>query len=249
MIIILASCSLVIFVFTIGAKFLGRDTFDKLPDFLKDSYKALWSAGVVAGGALVGSVADALSRRESTKENFLFYIMGTTLAIMILIVGTIELTKTTEPPQFSVPVGAKAIDIRENTSKPVDFFLQYRGFGGNPVRILGSYEVKAGTLFGNVSGSELDPMVTAAPANVHLSAISIHVCYLANRNGMPTFAQSPELPTSSNREAISTAANISVPYKIPDFKFSIDVAHIDNIGPPYICGYIDGEPNARLFLF
>ena len=205
------------------------------------------SAGIVAGGALVGSVVDALSRRESTKTNFLFYILGTTVAIMILIVGTIELTKSTEPPQFSVPIGAKAIDIHENTRKPIDFFLQNKGFGGNPAQILGSYEVKDGALFGNVSGSELDPMI-GPPANVHLSTISIHVCYLSNRNGIPTIAQSPELPTNANRETISTAANITTPYKIPDFKFSIDIAHIDNIGPPYLCAIIYGEPNARLFL-
>jgi len=248
-IIILASCSVVIFVFTIGAKFLGRDTFDRLPDFLKDSYSALWSAGVVAGGALAGSVVDALSRRESTKANFIFYIMGTTIAIMILIVGTIELTKSTEAPPFLVPNGAKAIDIRVNSTKPIEFFLQNKGFGGNPVRILGSYEIKDGRLFGSVSGSQLDPMFTPAPPNVHLSTISIHVCYLSNRNGMPTFARSPELPTDANREAITTAANIAVPYKIPDFKFSINIADIDNIGPPYLCGYIDGEPNAHLMLF
>lgn len=248
-IIILASCSVVIFVFTIGAKFLGRDTFDKLPDFLKDSYSALWSAGVVAGGALTGSVIDALSKRESTKGNFILYIMGTTIAIMILIVGTIELTKSTEPPRFSVPNGAKAIEVRGNTTAPIAFFLQNKGFGGNPVRILGSYEIKDGELTGSIKGSELYPMLTAAPLNVHLSAISIHVCYLAVRNGTPTLTQAPELPTDSNREAISTPANVQSPYKIPDFKFSIDVTHIDNIAPPYLCAYVTGEPNAFLALF
>ena len=88
MIVILTSCSIIIFIFTIGAKFLGRDTFDKLPDFLKDLYSALWSAGIVASGALAGSVLDTLSKRESTKTSFITYIMITTILIMALIVGT-----------------------------------------------------------------------------------------------------------------------------------------------------------------
>jgi len=247
-IIILTSCSILIFVFTIGAKFLGRDTFDKLPDFIKDSYSALWSAGAVAGGALAGSVVDALSRRESTKSNFVVYILVTTLLIMALIVGTIELSRSIEGPQFAVPTGATPIRVSKSTQQPVDFYLQNK-LSGNPVRVRGSFEIKNGRLTGQVTESELDPMQGPGAPNVRLTTISIHVCFLAVRNGFPILTQLPEFPTEANREKISAMANLQTPYEIPEFKFSIPIEHIDNIAPPYLCAFIDGEQNAQLILF
>src|SRR5579872_5240058 len=199
-IIVLISCSIVIFVFTIGAKFLGRDTFDKLPDFLKDSYSALWSAGVVAGGALAGSVVDALSKRESTKASFFTYITAMTLIIMALIVGTVELSRAIEGPQFTAPPGATAIDLKTATARPVDFYLQDR-LGGAPARIRGSYQIKDGRLEAQVTEAELEPvtMPPFPPPGLRLTSFSVHVCYLAVRNGFPFFTQRPEFPTASNR--------------------------------------------------
>ena len=249
LIIILTSCSVVIFVFTIGAKFLGRDTFDKLPDFLKDSYSALWSAGAVAGGALVGSVVDSLSKRESTRASFIVYIMATTLMIMALIVGTVELSRIVEGPQFSVPNGASSLDFRANTAAPVDFYLQNRLGGGNQARIRGSYQIRDGELSGEVSEAELDPVLVGAAPSLHLYSISIHVCFLAVRNGYPVSTQTPEFPTASNREKIDTLADIQQPYPVPAFSFRIEVAHIDNVAPAYLCAFVDGEHNVHLSYF
>jgi hypothetical protein len=72
--------------------------------------------------------------------------------------------------------------------------------------------------------------MASPPVNVHLTSISIHVCFLSVRNGMPALTLSPELPTDANQEAISTAANIQVLNKIRD-------------------GYVNREPNVHLVLF
>jgi hypothetical protein len=248
-IILLIACSIVIFVFTIGAKFLGRDTFDKLPDFLKDSYSALWSAGVVAGGALVGSVIDALSKRESTRASFITYVFVTTLLLMVLIVGTVGLSRAVEGPQFAVPNGATGLKLTPNTSGPVSFYLQNRLIGGNQARIRGSYQLKDGELTGEVVDSELEPATGAAVQAIELTSISIHVCYLAVRNGLPVSTQRPEFPTGSNREAISVPMNMQQAYQIPTFKFRIDVRRIDNIAPSYLCAFVDGQQNMHMIFF
>ena len=239
MIVILISCSILIFVFTIGAKFLGRDTFDKLPDFLKDSYSALWSAGVVAGGALVGAVVDTLSKRPSTKTSFIAYVMLVTFLIMALIVGTVELSKAIEGPQFSVPTGATEVKLTADTDGPVNFYLQNRLLGGNQARIGGSYEIKGGQLTGEITEAELLPVMGPAPP-MALDSISIHVCYLAVRNGYPMATQRPEFPLASNRQAIATMMNLQQPYPIPAFTFKIDISRVDNIAPAYLCAYVGG---------
>jgi hypothetical protein len=246
-IIILISCSILIFVFTIGAKFLGQQTFDKLPDFIKDSYSAIWSAGVVAGGALVGSVVDALSKQASSKGNFVAYILGTTLLIMLLIVGTVELSRSIEGPQFSVPNGAKALDLLRDSTEPVDFYVQNKLIGGNQARITGSYTISKGQLKGTVANSELDP-VAGLPA-IRLSSISIHICYLSVKNGAPIYTQVPEFPTAANSEKIATSMNLSSAYAIPNFQFSINIRKLENIAPPYLCAFIDGDQNVHLTFY
>jgi hypothetical protein len=251
-IVILTSCSILIFVFTIGAKFLGQATFDKLPEFIKDSYSAIWSAGVVAGGALVGSVVDALSKEPSTKANFIVYILGTTILIMALIVGIVELSRNIEGPQFLVPMGATAIDLRRDSTQPMEFYLQNRLGFGNQVRISGTYTLKEGQLAGSITNSEVDPVYGATPgaaAAIKLNSLSIHVCYLAVRNGAPTYTQAPAFPTSSNSQGISTMMNIGSPYKIPNFSFSISIRNLDNIAPPYLCAFIDGDLNSHMTYF
>jgi len=246
MIIILISCSIIIFTFTIAAKFLGRDTFDRLPDFLKDSYSALWSAGAVAGGALVASVIDSLSKYPSTKTGFIAYVMITTLLIMTLIVGTVYLSKLTETPQFAVPNGATSIAINADTDGPVKFYLQNRLFGGNPANIIGHYEIKNGELTGEIDEAELmpatpvGPMTGPLPPPLPLTWMSIHICYLSIQNGNPSQARRPEIPESSNRVEISTTTDIQTIYHIPKFGFKISVKHVDNITPVYLCAFIGG---------
>jgi hypothetical protein len=243
-IIILTSCSLVIFVFTIGAKFLHQDTFDKLPDFIKNSYSALWSAGVVAGGALVGSVIDALAKRESTKRSFILYIMVTTLLIMALIVVTIELARSIDEPRFVAPSGAATIAITANTSRPISFYLNHSNNFGYPARIQGTYETKDGEVAGEVLNSELEPVSQSIVApSLQITSISIHVCYFGVQNHMPIFSQEPQFPTDSNRQIISTMANMQQPFSIPNFKFKIDVTHVSSLAPPYLCAFVDGQQN------
>jgi hypothetical protein len=243
-IIILTSCSLVIFVFTIGAKFLHQDTFDKLPDFIKNSYSALWSAGVVAGGALVGSVIDALAKRESSKQSFILYIMVTTLLIMTLIVGTIELARSIDEPRFAAPSGAATIAIAGNTSRPISFYLNHSNNFGYPARIQGRYETKDGELSGEVLNSELEPVTPSIVApTLQITSISIHVCYFGVQNHLPIFSQEPQFPTASNSQTISTMANMQQPFSIPNFKFKIDVTHVNSLAPPYLCAFVDGQQN------
>jgi len=231
----------VIFVFTIGAKFLGRDTFDKLPDFLKNSYSALWSAGAVAGGALVGSVIDALSKRESNKGSFILYIMGTAILIMILIVGTVELSRSIDEPRFTVPAGATAIPT-SNTSSPLSFYLQNHVDFGNQAHIRGTYQIKDGLLTGEVVDSELEPVPPGVmPANLPLTQIRVHVCYFGAENHIPLNLLVPKLPDDSNREPISTNSNMQQPFPIPNFKFKIDINHLSYVAPPYLCAFVDTQ--------
>jgi hypothetical protein len=121
------------------------------------------------------------------------------------------------------------------------------GFG-NQVRISGTYRIKDGQLTGSVSNSEVDPIVGLAPGGspFKLTSISVHVCYLAVRGGAPIYTQVPEFPTATNGEKIATTTNIASSYPIPNFQFVIPARKMDSIAPPYLCAFIDGEPNIHM---
>jgi hypothetical protein len=191
-------------------------------------------------------VIDALSKtRESTKGSFILYIMGTTILIMILIIGTIELSQRVDDPRFVAPSGATVISINSNTSSPVTFYLQNHANSGNQGRIQGTYQIKDGILTGEVANSELEPDPRGVLPSAPLTSISVHVCYFGVQNHLPIFGQVPQFPVPSNFKAITAMENMQQPFSIPAFTFAIDIKHADisYVAPPYLCAFVDG-PNA-----
>jgi hypothetical protein len=120
--------------------------------------------------------------------------------------------------------------------------------GGIQAQIKGTYEIKNGKLMGSVVDSELEPF-TVPPTRY--ASLSIHLCYLAVRNGLPAAGLIPEVPLTNDRSVISATPNTGKAYKVPDFKFEIDASTIDNVGPPYLCALahddVDSPFNRILF--
>lgn len=241
-IVFLISCSLVIFVFSIAARFLGQDTFNRLPEYIRNSYAALWSAGVVAGGTLVGAVVDSLSKQTSTKGNFIAWVFLTTLLLMALIGGVIGLSKTLDRPLFTVPYGATPLDIANGNVENSTFHMQ-NPFGYPRARLQGTYSIRNYILTGRLSDSELIPAPSMPGFNPTplFDSIAVHVCYLAAENGMPVLKFRPALPGPQNSETLNVHWNNSAPVAIPNFKFVINVHHIISIAPPYLCAILSGS--------
>ncbi len=86
LIIIFVSAALVIFLLWATARTLGLETFEHLPSWLQDSYKAMWTS-IAAGTAGIGlAVFKVLTRKEDDpRPNYLLLIAITTASLIGLI--------------------------------------------------------------------------------------------------------------------------------------------------------------------
>lgn len=241
-IVALTSCSLVLFIFTIGARLMGDSTFDNLPEFLKDSYSAIWSAGAVAGGALVGSVIDTFSKREGSRANFFLYILTTTIVVIVLSWATMAVSRSMERPKFTVPYGAQAIDLSAPSGVSTSFLLLNRNFGFFNGPIKGEFTLQNGVVRGKVSDSVIQfyKQMSGTFQNqprMNLQSVSLHACYSIADKGAISTERIPNNRTSKNGEKVVVDSNNFEPQKIPDFEFEFEFKGVPSsaISPPYIC--------------
>jgi hypothetical protein len=85
-IILLVSAALVIFLLWATSRTQGLgDTFEHLPDWLRDSYRAIW-ASVVTGATGIGLlIVKGFKEKGNPRPNYLLYILGTTVLLLLLI--------------------------------------------------------------------------------------------------------------------------------------------------------------------
>src|SRR5690349_11699482 len=90
-IVLMFSVALVILVVTITGKFLGDDNFERLPDFIRDSYHALYS--LLAFGGIGSLMALFQSRKGGGTQawQYLLYTLGASLFLFGLIWGAVAL--------------------------------------------------------------------------------------------------------------------------------------------------------------
>lgn len=85
-IILLVSAALIIFLLWATSRTLGVDAFEHLPSWLENSYHAIWTA-IASGAAGIGlAIVQVLTRKaENPRPNYLLYILGTTVLLLLLI--------------------------------------------------------------------------------------------------------------------------------------------------------------------
>jgi hypothetical protein len=111
LIIIFVSAAIVIFLLWAASRATGLEAFERLPSWLQDSYKAIWSS-IAAGTAGVGlAVFKVLTRKESDRRpNYLLLIGITTGCLLVAIFLLLQIFKaqtnheaTSQPSAPSVP--------------------------------------------------------------------------------------------------------------------------------------------------
>lgn len=103
------SAAIIIFIFAMSAAALGDYQF-RLPEFLTDSVKTMWSLVAAGGVAVTGSSLDLLLRREPRRTNYVVYILATTSLLFVPIIGLMVYGNSSQD-HWSVPAGATRIDI------------------------------------------------------------------------------------------------------------------------------------------
>jgi hypothetical protein len=94
LIIIFVSAAIVIFLLWAASRATGLEAFERLPSWLQDSYKAIWSS-IAAGTAGVGlAVFKVLTRKENDpRPNYLLLIGITTGCLLVAIFLLLQMFK------------------------------------------------------------------------------------------------------------------------------------------------------------
>ncbi len=244
------SCAVVIFIFAMSAAGLGNYRF-RLPEFLTDSVKTVWSLAAAGGFAITASTLDAALRRRPRSVNYPAYVMITTLGLLVPIAGLLWFGRESQRSTLSVPPGATSVDLSRGDFSSRSFALSVLTAPA-PVGFLvsGNVEFSGGHLRGNAAASVtrtlFNPPVPGPPA----TQVVLHLCYFRrpSQGAFPMVAYAPSIPMPSNTAHIS---RIPIPIDIervdvPSFAFDIEVPQLDDPSVTWLCGVLATENNSIL---
>jgi hypothetical protein len=241
------ACAIIIFVFAISAAGLGNYRF-RLPDFLTDSAKTLWSLVTAGGVAVAGSALDLALRRHPRRVNYVTYILATTGVLFVPIIGLLWFGKENQTVAWTVPQGSASLDLSRNVFIKQKFSLSFLQ-GPSPVGlfIAGEIAFTDGRLSGTAYGQITKPAFQLALPPTVITKAVLHLCYYQRQPGspIPLVALAPSFPQTSNTGNI----NIPLPLKqdsvdIPSFTFDIEVpSNLESRETTWLCAYLTTASN------
>jgi hypothetical protein len=249
-IVVLAiSCAIVIFVFAISAAGLGNYRF-RLPDFLTDSVKTVWSLATAGGVAVAGSALDAALRRHPRRVSYPKYVLITTGVLFVPIAGLLWFGKPETTRLRPVP-GATALDISGETSESKSFELAMMPMpAAVALFVNGEVAVANGRLTGTASGTNTRPPFPFIPAAHTVGTqVALHLCYYKEQpgNSFPTIGYAPAFPQPTNTGKVSVAIPMQDDQVgIPSFEFDIEIPEIADPEAVWLCAFLANNANQTI---
>ena len=156
LIVLFISAAINIFVFWISSQYLGKENFQRLPDWIIGTYRGVWSSVAVGGAGIGLAIVRAFTHRREPSPNYLFYIGVTSAAILLPVAVLIAipfLAPQLRGHVMQVPSGASRID---GTGQPSAEFDLENSPNWAPVTYVsyilrGTYSVTANTVRGHLS--------------------------------------------------------------------------------------------------
>ena len=228
------SAAIIIFVFAMSAAALGDHQF-RLPAFLTDSVKTLWSLVAAGGVAVVGSGLDLALRRQPRSINYITYILATTGLLFAPIVGLLVYGKSAQS-LWPVPAGATPINIIDESVSKQSFALANLT-GPSPVGfyLSGEVTVKNGHLSGTANGTiTKNNSFIPVPMNFTASQVVLHLCYYQKQSASPlvSVAIAPKFPQVSNVGIVKVPIPMTTDaITISPFPFDIEIPVIAHPNP------------------
>jgi hypothetical protein len=113
-IIILVSAALVLFLLWTASETWGINAFQHLPPWLEESYHAVWSAAATGTAGIGLAIVKLLKQKtEGASPNYLLYILGSTM-VMLVLIGLLpslfahRLTQKNDDKNVGVPTATPA---------------------------------------------------------------------------------------------------------------------------------------------
>ncbi|EJJ28073.1 hypothetical protein [Rhizobium sp. CF142] len=240
-IIILLAGAIDIFIFTIATQFVARNTFQQLPSFLTDAYKAVW-ASVVSGTAGVGLViVKSLRSTRIRRPNYLLWVLATAGTSVVAIVLVAILAQILNPrPALTVPPGVALIS--SGMSAPSTFeFKPLPGAPGAEFDLVGTFAVSSNEVTGELkSGSFTIPNgLKYAPQKI--SEAAFRVCYLHSVYGADQMDLFPPIAKSENAIPLNIAPEMGKAYTIPPGKFKFQLPSDINPQRAWLCSALNTD--------
>lgn len=245
-IIFCISAASIIFVFAMSAAALGDYQF-RLPEFLTDSAKTLWSLVAAGGVAVTGSAIDLALRRQPRTINYVKYILATTALLFLPIVGLLLYGRSVQN-SWTIPPGASSINILGKSFPKRSFSLSFLVLPA-PVGFFVAGEVTLsdghlkGTAYGRITKGGFP---IGVPPNFIASQVSLHLCYYQKQIGSQfvSTAWAPRFPQSSNAGPI----NVPIPMTTDAvdsarFPFDIEIPELAHPEAVWLCAFLTDRNN------
>lgn len=228
LVVILISVGVTIFVFWASSQFLSRDTFSKLPSFLTDSYKAIWSS-VVTGAAGIGlAILKAIASKGQPQPNYLKLIGVTTAGLVVIVIGLVifaEHSNSSGHVVLQIPPNVVRIDVNNHEVKNFDLvsdplqpviYLSYA--------VHGNFSIVGRTIKGHLtSGRIVMSQQTPHDFPTSIAQLSINIHYYYRVNGNDVMNVYPVIPKPPDSSDLGVAIEAGKTYAIPPFDFEFEI--------------------------
>jgi len=247
----MASAALLIFVVSMTGKFLGDETFERLPDFVTNSYSALFSMLTVGG--LAGVMAYIQSSRGSQTGvlRYLLYTLGALVILSCLIWAAVTLAPNPMERTLRPPAQAMKMDVTRTDPIEETFTITSAGAQGMRAELTGNISYTRERIKGEVTGGTVTVTQLAGyqlTDDWHADHLSINVCHYMVQDGLPIIRPHPDAIVQVNSTTVDWdfAKHSGEPFAVPAFKFDFRTPSIDFPKIAWLCATITSK--SRSFL-
>jgi len=248
---IILSVALVIFVVSITGKFLGDENFERLPDFIRDSYSALYS--LLTAGGLAGLMSYFQSRKglQTSTLRYLLYTLGTSFVLCGLIGAAVAfapspMDRMLQPPPLTMKMDVTLADPEEKT-----FSLSRALVTGMRAELSGTISYSRHRLKGQVHGGSVTVMQipgSKIPSDWRAANVAINVCHYMMQDGLPVLRFDPDAIVQVNSTSVDWdfAKHPGVTFQVPAFEFDFATPSVEFPKIAWLCATISSK--SRSFL-
>lgn len=253
LIIIFVSAAAIIFIFWISSQTLNLENFITVPEFIRDSFKAIWSS-IAAGATGIGLAAyKAFTRTASQpRPNYLLLIGATTLSILILIfVMLLFLQSLGTRFHFSPPSDTDLLEVDSPTAISHALNLKADPLGNTYYQMTGHYSIKGRAIEGTVEKAMVEIDKSKTPfLPMHYQNLQVMVCYVDRSQGNEFLNGFPNgmTPQWANSTRIDVDSSPGLKQDLPGFNFKLTIPDYIKSRKLWLCsalgfpgGYVPGH--------
>lgn len=247
-IVLAISTAMVVFLLWSSSKFLNQETFERLPDFITDTYSAFWTTGIAGGAGVGGAILKHILEKQTPDIDYLKVVLVTVSLLLCFFVGLIffSIYISGGRDRNLAPPNATIIDFND-TGKPKSFVLATPPQVPVRVNIKGSFVIGRGMTTVNIDSWEINMPPHFSGEAFRLNLFAVAFCRVGHNDPLASpFTPSFAGPKNSMYIDISGGHYI---YDLPGLSFEIPNPDDAKRGSHFICSYFANQYGPALISF